>query len=194
MTIVRFFNITMIVLLLCALPNCSYKKTKKIIEKKEIKTNKPMPFYFVKIKIEGIECEVCAQSIIKILQAIDGIKNPSFQGHFEGGVVTYYWCKNEPLALSKLTRSLQKEGFALVQFQGPCTVSRNLDETGNNICQVNALAMDIFSDNAYQEAIDEETWKIIEAQPDTLYILNCTFKGNVWRALFDLKKKVIKQS
>lgn len=183
----NFFNSAFIVLLLMVFPGCVHKIQKKNIEKKYASSDNFVTVHPFKIIVGGIECADCAQSVISIVCNIPNIKNPTFIGPYEQGVISYYWYNNEDVDLKNLIESLSKEGFDLTLLQGPCKVLCREDVDKSKHIVVANTPMKVFMDDGCTENIDEKTWNILSSDPNVRYRITCQKKNNQWIAIINTK-------
>ncbi|MGE4168479.1 MAG: heavy-metal-associated domain-containing protein [Candidatus Babeliales bacterium] len=74
------------------------------------------------VKVSGVECELCAESVLTALKKINGIEEPLFKNvteDYEQSYIELFWTKrNENISFESLKKAVEKEGFELVSLEG----------------------------------------------------------------------------
>ncbi len=118
------YKICFMLVVIMSLSGCA-KSTKE--QKIDTKKNSP-PSVSVGVvrqfeaEVEGIECALCAQDVVNMFKAIDGVQDADFVmsgTDYEQGYIRFaYDVSNKNLDLRDLDEQLQDEGFDLLCLDG----------------------------------------------------------------------------
>jgi len=103
------------------------------------------------LRVEGVECGLCAQSVIDILNNFDGIEEATFKNiglDYSESVVEFFWTKkNENIAFNEIQKKIEKEGFEFTFLVGTFYGLFEHKENANPAMLLNTLNISVVLKN-----------------------------------------------
>lgn len=105
------FKIATVCIVLVYLPGCRQDSSNNSLKKKQ-----PQSLQYVNVKVDGVECALCAQAAVNALKTVEGVQDASYYVHnneYEQGHVQLVLDGTQAVPYDSFELALKPEGFSV---------------------------------------------------------------------------------